>query len=222
MKKNIFITMIIILYPFLMEAQGFKGDKDKSGKTNTGAFSSENNWGIGLRFGDPSGISVKKYFGNTALELNVGLSHTIAKNGYWDGHYRNEWEDRYCLSSYDDCDYLGFSRSRPLGLQLHYLWHWNIPGAEGLSWYAGAGGQMAFQTVRYSYRYKPFNGSPWIYDDGGSYTDFDFGADGVAGLEYTFKKVPISLFLDVNLFLEIYDSPFVFWFQSGIGGRYNF
>ncbi|MBN4073083.1 hypothetical protein JYT74_03470, partial [Crocinitomix catalasitica] len=157
-----------------------------------------------------------------ALELSLGLTHVYGKRDYWADHYYDEWEDKYCEDFYDDCDYLGYRSSRPLGLQIHYLWHFNIPGVEGFSWYLGPGGQVAFQTVTYDYRYKPAGGGPWIYDGGSTYVDLDFGVDGVGGVEYTFAKAPFSVFADVTLFIEIYDSPGVFWFQGGIGGRYNF
>ncbi|MBK6832505.1 MAG: hypothetical protein IPG92_18020 [Flavobacteriales bacterium] len=48
------------------------------------------------------------------------------------------------------------------------------------------------------------------------------GADGVIGLEYTFSKVPISLFLDGTLFMEIFDDPFLFRPQAGTGARFRF
>jgi hypothetical protein len=43
----------------------------------------------------------------------------------------------------------------------------------------------------------------------------------VIGAEYTFEDVPVSIFLDTNLFLEVVDYPYPWW-QLGLGGRYNF
>ena len=50
----------------------------------------------------------------------------------------------------------------------------------------------------------------------------DFGLDGIIGLEYTFKDAPISVFADLNLFMELLDDPFLPFLQGGVGGRYNF
>ena len=58
-------------------------------------------------------------------------------------------------------------------------------------------------------------------------TSFELSGDvvvggGVIGLEYTFSKVPISLFLDGTLFMEIFDDPFLFRPQAGTGARFRF
>jgi len=237
MKKNVEIKTIIVLAIFLCttivsSGQGLKGDKGtkSSGKTSSKSksksqsttFSSDYNWGIGVRLGDPSGFTIKKYIGENALELSVGRAHIIGKQGYWNTRYKNRWNDKYFNSSYKKIDYLGYTSSTPLGFQLHYLWQKNISGVEGLSWYYGLGGQLAFQSIKYQYRYKVTGNDNWIYDNAGTSLDVDFGADGVFGLEYAFSNVPISIFLDLTLFMEVYDSPFVFWYQSGIGARYNF
>ena len=50
----------------------------------------------------------------------------------------------------------------------------------------------------------------------------DRGVDGVLGLEYTFSEAPLAVFLDATLFMEVFDNPFVFWPQVGLGIRYNF
>jgi len=55
-----------------------------------------------------------------------------------------------------------------------------------------------------------------------SIPEFDVGGDAVIGLEYLFSGAPISVFADVNIFVEIFDNIFLFWPQGGIGGRYNF
>lgn len=217
-------TALLILFTTAIMAQGLEGNKDKeggSGKSKSTGLSSDYNWGVGIRLGDPSGITIKKYTGTNAWELSFGRSHIIGRNGYWDSYYSDYWKDKYYKSSYDKYDYLGYTRSAPIGFQLHYLWQKTIPGVEGLGWYYGIGAQLSFQTITYEYRYK-FKGGDWIYDNNDTFVDLDLGADGVAGLEYTFSDVPISAFLDLTMSMEIYDNPFIFWFQGGIGARYNF
>lgn len=47
-------------------------------------------WAVGLRFGDPSGVNVKKYFGNgAAFDLTLGSSGNFyggRSRGYRDGY----------------------------------------------------------------------------------------------------------------------------------------
>jgi hypothetical protein len=62
-----------------------------------------------------------------------------------------------------------------------YEFHfYNIPGVDGLSWYAGPGAHVGF----YRPRDKSFN------------TAADIGIDGVIGLDYKIKNIPINLSLD--------------------------
>ena len=59
-----------------------------------------------------------------------------------------------------------------------------------------------------------------VYDQ--RVNDIDLGVHGVGGVEYTFAAVPISLFLDGTLFMEVVDDPFLFWPQLGTGARFRF
>ncbi len=177
-------------------------------------------WGVGLRLGDPTGITVKKYMGGNALELSVGRTHWFYGHGYYDRRF-NKWYESNKFG-YKDFNYIGYRASVPLGLQVHYLFQKGIASAEGLDWYVGFGGQFRFQTYTYDYRYKVEGDPDWYYSTGGRVTDFDLGVDGVIGLEYNFSEVPISLFIDATLFVELIDDPFLFWFQSGLGIRYRF
>jgi len=129
-------------------------------------------WGIGIRGGDPTGVSVKKYLGGNALELTVGTL-PFDNNG--------------------------------ISLFVHYLFH--LPAQKigkwddikGLDWYFGGGGQI-----------KGFNGN------------VDIGADGTIGAEYLFQNMPISVFLDVIIYVELVDDPLNIDLDAGIGVRYNF
>ncbi|MBW8049170.1 MAG: hypothetical protein FVQ77_02290 [Cytophagales bacterium] len=175
-------------------------------------YAQQYQWGIGIRLGDPTGITVKKYISEgNAFELNIGST------GFWDF---NRTKKCGFKASYDDYEFLGHDRSSVLAIQFHYLFHNNISGIDVgiLQWYFGFGAQVRFFGVC-NYRYKPFDGSPWIHDQ---VSEIDIGGDGVIGAEYTFEGVPISVFLDLCLFLEIVDNPFLFFGQGGLGARYNF
>lgn len=184
----------------------------------------QENWGVGVRLGDPSGISVKKYTENNALEISVGRTH-------WSGRrwYDNRFDDWYKDQKfgYSEFQYRGYSASTPIGIQVHYLYRKSINTVadeqiNGLEWYYGFGGQFRYQTYTYDYRYKLSGDPNWYYETGERVTDFDIGVDGVIGLEYTFEDAPVSVFLDATLFMEVVDDPFLFWMQAGVGARYNF
>ncbi|HZF99504.1 MAG TPA: hypothetical protein VEY71_00805 [Chitinophagales bacterium] len=194
--------------------------------TGNSAFAqSTDNWGIGLRLGDPSGLTVKRYFGMQALELNVGRTHMWNRRGWYDNRFDN-WYDGKDYN-YSEFRYVGYKASAPISVQLHMLFHNKIgnKGSEdlsGMQWYYGVGGQVRTQRYYYDYQYKMDGNNGW-HDGRGEYvTDLDLGVDGVLGLEYKFKKAPVALFTDATLFMEVADDPFVFWMQGGLGVRYNF
>ncbi len=182
-------------------------------------------WGIGIRLGDPNGITIKKYMEGNALEFSIGRSHFFNGNGYYDNRF-NDWYNDMKFG-YNDFQYVNYKTSVPIGFQLHYLIQKPITtigddDIRGLAWYYGYGGQLRYQSYTYSYRYKLGGNPEWIYTTGQRVTDIDIGGDGVIGLEYTFEEAPITVFIDITLFIEVIDNPLLFWFQSGIGGRYRF
>lgn len=185
----------------------------------------QHNWGIGLRGGDPSGLTLKKYMDGNALEISFGRTHWFSGRGWYDNRFHDWYRDNDY--SYQEFQYVGYRSSVPLGLQVHYMWQKPIgrvaeSNMKGLDWYIGFGGQLRVQSYTFDYRYKLFGDPQWYYAKGDRVTDIDIGADGVIGLEYTFNKIPLSLFADATLFMEIVDQPFRFWMQGGIGIRYNF
>ncbi|MDO1447988.1 SH3 domain-containing protein [Rhodocytophaga aerolata] len=192
-------------------------NSNKSSAAKSSGSSNAYKWGIGLRLGEPLGVSVKKYnSNNTAWEVNLGRASR------WGHHYNGD--DFYKHDKYDNRDmykYYGYYPGFTTALQVRYLWSKPISGADGLSFYYGGGIQTRFTPVRYRYMYYYNNDRDWEYRED-RVTDIDLGLDGVLGLEYMMKDIPLSFFLDVNLFVEIIDAPFVIYPQGGAGIRYNF
>ena len=158
------------------------------------AQAQQKEWAIGLRLGEPSGINVKKYFGKGhALDINLGAYGTFYgqrayKNGYW---------------------------HKGAALMANYLWQKDIPGAKGLSWYYGLGGQLAFRK----YYYWADNKYYTYYEEE---TRVSLGATGMIGIEFFIPKTPISLFADASPYIELFPDAFDLNLQGGIGGRFNF
>ena len=189
------------------------------------AQSEDGSWGIGIRLGDPSGITLKKYLHDgKALELSIGRTHFFQNDKYYDDEF-GDWysEQKY---NYKKFDYVGFQSSTPIGIQLHYLSHKSLldDDFDGLTWYWGLGAQARFQSFTYSYRYKLYNDKEedWYYSTAETETNIDVGVDGCIGLEFTLPDVPVAIFLDATILMEIIDAPFMFWTQGGLGARYNF
>jgi len=87
------------------------------------ALAQYNNWSVGFRIGEPSGLNVRKYFGsNHAFDLNIGT---------YGGLYGTR-------RSYRSGDY----KSVGLSVQGHYIWHKALTSSESLRGYYGFGGQI--------------------------------------------------------------------------------
>jgi hypothetical protein len=198
-----------LMLGLLMAACFLSHAQTRSKKTSSST--TPKNWGIGLRLGDPLGVTLKKYLVNgRALEFNLGSSSS------WGYDYRHHFYDD---NKYRNAQYLGYHRNNAVSFQAHYLFQKPFPNAKGLSWYWGIGAQLRVKRYEFYYRYDA--GNAWIYQED-KVTNVDIGADGIIGLEYDIPKAPLSIFADANLFLEIADDPFDLFGQGGIGIRYNF
>src|SRR6478735_9886850 len=164
--------------------------------------------GLGIKLGDPTAISAKIYTGKKiAFEVNLGTSPYSYGNGYYDKYYGNNGKHNGWV--YDG----GYGHGGGACLQARILAHKDIKAdIDGkLQWYAGGGLQ---------YRQRTYYGNFW--DNNGYYyhhyklTDNQFGIDAIIGAEYTFDNAPVSIFADLNLFMQVVDNVYP-WIQGGIG-----
>lgn len=182
--------------------------------------SQNKHWGIGVKAGDPTGLTVRKYNGNRIVEFNVGTSFRF---GY--GAYKEEFYDYYQFET-GNVIYTGHKQLTPVTVQLRFLKAIPVKGFRNLYFNYGFGGQYRYSKVDYKFHYKVFDkpGTPeWHWEDGSSIADnTDAGIDGVAGVEYKFERIPFTIFGDANVFMELVDDPFMFWGQGGVGARFLF
>lgn len=170
---------------------------------------------LGLRLGYPLGITFKSYIqSNHAVEFLLGT----APAG-WNTYYYEKSFPKY--NEFDNDQYLSHRVKSTLYIQGRYLFQYNIPvdGMEGkLDWYWGAGALLKFANVEYKYNTKE-PPHPVYYE---TVTDVDFGPEFMAGMEYTFEDVPITLFGEVSAFIELANRPMVLRGFAGVGGRLRF
>ena len=188
-----------------------KSSSGSSGSTSAGTI------GIGIKGGDPTGLTAKFYRSSLDIELVVGRPYYFSHHYYDDDYYYDRF---YKYDKYRGYYFDRYESTKPVALQLHFLKSKGTKSAKELKWYYGGGPQFRTYKVNYYYRqyYGPKGNDYVIVND--KYTYYDLGLDGVIGLEYTFSDLPISLFADANLFLELVDeitlSP-----QGGLGVRFN-
>jgi hypothetical protein len=168
---------------------------------------------IGLRLGDPAGVTFKMYGAkNSAIEINAGSTSA----GLWGGYYRNSFG---LFSKYKDFFYVGHTVNTTLVLQGRYLKHNDLgTGIEGkFDWYYGFGGALRLANIDYTYR-ETQNG-PLLRSNS---NNISIGPEAIIGLEYLFQDAPVSVFIEASLMMEIITRPFTPWSFGAIGVRYNF
>jgi hypothetical protein len=138
--------------------------------------------------------------------------------GAWNkNYYKNSFKD---FDKYETDSYRSHNVESTVYFQGRYLFDYNIPieGMVGkLDWYWGAGAMLKFAKV--NYKYQPGDATAILHD---SRTDIDFGPEGIAGMEYTFDDIPLTLFGEVSVLLELADRPLTFRAFAAAGARFNF
>ncbi len=175
-------------------------------------FGQQYNQGIGLRIGDPVGISYKLYLqGKSAVEFGLG---TVSRNSH-SAYYKDTFKKK---DKFDDYIYSDHDVDFTIVLMGRYLIHEAFPAnVEGrLDWYYGAGAQLRISKVDYQY-FDEFNriGSENI-------TNIDLGPEAILGMEYELQDYPIVGFGEVSLLMEIVDRPLHFRVFGAVGIRYAF
>lgn len=88
--------------------------------------------------------------------------------------------------------------------------------AEGLKWYYGAGGHVAFETGRIYYANDE---NRYIYLEG----DLGLGVDGILGMEYKILPIPFAISIDLKPFFEINTNGRAFIaLDPGLGVKFAF
>lgn len=172
------------------------------------------NQGIGLRIGDPLGISYKAYLQNSsAVEFVVGTTSRNRHNTY----YKETFKHR---DKYEDYTYFDHDVRFTLALMGRYLRHESFPAnVEGrLDWYYGGGAQLRISNVEYSY----FKNNQTSMTSTDELTNVDFGPEGILGVEYELQDYPVVGFAEVSLFMELVDRPLIFRAFGAVGVRYAF
>lgn len=218
MKK---IFVFVIVYSLCLVAFAEKPMTDNSVHSSSAFPRSPFNYGVGVRLGIPSGVTLKKYLDRErAWEFSLGHAPYAVSYLYSDHIVEYDNFDQYF--QYEFLKKPVFISA--LGFQLHYLIQKDLIPNElpGLKWYYGGGAQLRTLTLKYEYRYRYASDDAWSEKVFNQKTYFALGLDGTIGLEYAFEDMPFSIFTDATFFMEVYRRSFFSRGQGGIGIRYNF
>jgi hypothetical protein len=156
------------------------------------AHAQYDNWAVGFKLGEPTGVNIRKYFNNIhALDVTIGTYGGVLSNNR---KYRGDE---------------GIYKNAGLSLQVHYLWHTPVFNSEAVHVYYGLGGQV---NSRRSYP-KRLNGN---YEK-----DISLGGSVLGGFEYYIPDNRMSVFLEGGTYLELIPRPFYLSPNISAGVRFN-
>ncbi len=181
-----------------------------------GAFAQE--YEVGLRLGEPYGITFKTPIQqNYSAEVIIGRGSSNAMQ-----YYRRSFENNRPVSS---ALYDGQQVSGAFSAQLRMFHEKSLNAefdiAEGnLMGYFGAGAQ--FRRVSVTYFYHTPNAVEGVGDFRESRSNVDFGPEGFIGSSYYFETLPLGVFAELGLFMELLDRFGHLKVQGAVGVRYVF
>ena len=178
------------------------------------AFSQER--GIGIRVGEPFSITYKDFLNDyLSLEGTLGIAGVNS-----DTYYQEAFENNLPNS---DAFYLSNSAKRGVSIQLRTAYHEDFSESFGIKkgyilGYGGLGAQ--FRTTNVNYVYNLSRGAISQDELQEKRTDINFGPEIFIGVEYYFDEIPINVFVEGGLFLEILTTSPHAKGQGGAGLRY--
>jgi len=105
---------------------------------------------------------------------------------------------------------LGYFSSDGFRITGLYEKHFDIDGIDGLKWYVGGGGHMGVWSDSWKTKYPAREGGMAI------------GIDGVIGLDYKIKGIPLNLSFDWQPSFNIIGYNYFEGGWGGLGVRYTF
>jgi hypothetical protein len=179
--------------------------------------------GIGVKLGDPFAIAYKFYANkHFSFAVDAGTAASGLYNKYYRGAFPSYLPDT--LNSDQSISYLAHKATSDWFLETKFLYQWDAEKiSKGLQLYAGAGWQWRNTVLEYDYN---FNDQSNNQDDGkfGKFTEtrFTYGPVFLVGFEYSYFSLPISAFIEVEIFTDALIDPGYQRFQGGVGLRYVF
>jgi hypothetical protein len=181
--------------------------------------------GLGLKLGDPFAITYK-YYPNKTLGLVADFGK--ASSGLYNRYYRDQfltYAESDTLTDDANLEYLTHKVNGDWVAELRVLWHVDAERVTpGLRLYLGAG--IEFKSTKLTYQYL-HNTEPNGNNNISTFGEFvqsrtTYGPQITAGIEYSYFKIPISAFMELELYNDLGVDPGYRRFQGGAGLRYVF
>jgi hypothetical protein len=179
--------------------------------------------GIGIKLGDPFALTYKFYANK---HFSFAADAGKAASGLYNRYYRDAFVTYLpdTLNQNQSIKYLTHTVTSDWLLETKFLYQWDAEKiSKGLQLYAGLGWQWRNTTIVYEYNFDDFSKN---FDEGkfGKFTEtrFTYGPVVALGFEYSYFSLPLSAFIEVEMFTDALIDPGYQRFQGGVGLRYVF
>jgi len=234
-KKHTFILLLLLAFTYSGVAQVRKSPRSSSysvprvsgnkARIMCPIFESSRYpyMGIGFKLGDPFALTFKFYPNkHFSFAADVGKAATGLYNQYYRDAFKTYLPDT--LSKNQSIQYLAHKALSDLFIETKFLYQWDADKiSKGLQLYAGLGWQWRNTVLEYDYNVSDSKSNA---NDGkfGKFqeTRFTYGPVMVVGFEYSYFTLPISAFIEIELFTDALLDPGYQRFQGGVGLRYVF
>jgi hypothetical protein len=181
--------------------------------------------GIGFKVGDPFALTYKFYPSkHWAFAVDAGKASSGLYNKYYRSNFDGYIPDTLGTSGEKSITYIAHSVAADWFLEAKFLYQWDAEKiSKGLQLYVGAGWQWRNTSLDYTYSYNTGKGLNSIGQPGFfSKNRFTFGPVVLVGFEYSYFTLPVSAFIEVEMFTDTFLDPGYQRFQGGVGLRYVF
>lgn len=171
--------------------------------------------GFGFKVGDPFALTYKYY---ASKHFAVAVDGGRAASGLYSRYYNDLFYEYYP----SDADFIAHKVKADWVGEVKLLYQMNIEQVSpGLQLYAGLGWEI--RNLKIQYDYYAEDGVPPIQTNFKSTHDrVTQGAQAVIGIEYSYFKLPISAFMEMEYYYDLLKDPGYRKVQGGVGLRYVF
>lgn len=180
--------------------------------------------GLGVKLGDPFAISYKYY---VSERFGIAVDFGKTASGLYNRYYREKFYEYIDVDTAQEgarVDYLSHRVKHDWVAEVKFLWHFDARGiTPGLKAYFGVGPEIRSTKLEYQYYFSSVNGGEEINELGSFIRKRStFGPQISVGIEYSYFQIPVSAFMEVELFNDISLDPGWRRFEGGAGLRYIF
>lgn len=208
---KIFLTLILSVFSLLV----FSKEDDQEAKHPVG---------VGIRVGDFNGISAQYFLTESRMSFGLDIGRSYFFGDDYEKRFEQYAEDNYI--DYSTYDRKGTNEGQSYGFKFNVCKYGIIGNTPHFYWYGGAGFQMRKFQLDHEYLVEKTAANSLLIKQtaesliGAKHSSY--GIDFILGSEYVFQEFPMTVFVDISIFVEAQELPSQLMGQMGLGARVHF